>query len=231
MTILTFSNQMTVKHIRSMASDAFVIQAAQVSAKGENDPRVVPERFINALLKGRHGSPFEHCEFTFFVEVPIFIAREWFRHRMSSFNEMSGRYTELPPKFYIPGEDRKMVNAGTKMKPMFVEESEEAANFRLELQEQAAADWDIYEKALANDVAPEVARMVLPVNIYTQFYWTVNARALMNFLSLRVESDNSTFRSYPQIEIQQAAMQIEDIFKQHMPATHKCFVANGRVAP
>ena len=96
MTDIEFSSEMTVKLVRSMASDDMVVQAAQVSAKGENNPETVPKRLINALLQGRHGSPFEHTAFTFFVEVPIFVVREWQRHRMSSFNEMSGRYTELP---------------------------------------------------------------------------------------------------------------------------------------
>lgn len=232
MTTVEFSDQMTLKHIRSMADDSFVIQAAQVSSKGENDPQTVPLRFINALMKGRHGSPFEHCTFTFFVEVPIFIAREWFRHRMSSFNEMSGRYSELIPKFYVPNEERKMVNKGTKMKPEFVADQYGASDeFRKDLKFEALADWNSYALALKSGIAPEVARMVLPVNIYTQFYWTVNARALMNFISLRVESDASTFKSYPQIEIQMAANIVEEIFKEHMPLTHEAFVANGRVAP
>ena len=88
-----------------------------------------------------------------------------------------------------------------------------------------------YQRMLSNGVAHEVARMVLPVNIYSQMYWTVNARSLMNFLSLRVESDDSQVRSYPQLEIEMGATQIEEIFAERMPATHAAFVANGRVAP
>ena len=119
MTEIEFSSEMTVKLVRSMASDDMVVQAAQVSAKGENNPETVPLRLIQALMKGKHGSPFEHNAFTFFVEAPLFVFREWQRHRIGSFNEMSGRYTELPGKFYIPGNDRKVFNAGTKMKPNF----------------------------------------------------------------------------------------------------------------
>ena len=100
--MIEYSSDIYVKLVRSMASDDMVIQAAQVSSKGENNPDTVPERLINALLKGRHGSPFEHTAFTFFIEAPIFVFREWQRHRISSFNEMSGRYTELKPKFYVP---------------------------------------------------------------------------------------------------------------------------------
>lgn len=244
MTEIEFSSEMTVKLVRSMAGDDMVVQAAQVSAKGENNPETVPERLINALLLGRHGSPFEHTAFTFFVEVPIFVVREWQRHRMSSFNEMSGRYTELPSKFYIPGNDRKIVNVGSKMKPDFVSYDEYATGAMLDadpvrftnalarrMQNNSEDAWIRYQGMLEHKVANEVARMVLPVNIYSQMYWTVNARSLMNFLSLRVQSDDSLVRSYPQYEIDVAAQQVEDFFKQVMPLTHKAFVENGRVAP
>lgn len=232
MSNIEFSSDMTVKLVRAMASDDMVIQAAQVSAKGENNPDTVPERLINALLKGRHGSPFEHTAFTFFIEAPIFVFREWQRHRISSFNEMSGRYTELKPKFYIPDEDRKMINYGTKMKPKFSYDRNGAGKiFRKTLELETIGSWTAYQEALDRGIANEVARMVLPLNVYSQMYWTVNARSLMNFLSLRVESDDSTYRSYPQYEIDLAAQKVEKCFFQMMPATHKAFVDNGRVAP
>ena len=232
MTEVEFSSKITVKLVRAMASDDMVVQAAQVSSKGENNPETVPARLITALMAGKHGSPFEHNAFTFFVEAPIFVFREWQRHRMSSFNEMSGRYTELLPKFYVPGADRPMVNRGTKMKPVMHHVGEwPGTDFRTGVQATSLIAWREYQWALDNGIANEVARMVLPVNIYSQMYWTVNARSLMNFLSLRVESDDSQVRSYPQLEIEMGATQIEAIFAEHMPATHAAFVANGRVAP
>lgn len=231
MSDIQFSSDMTVKLVRSMASDDMVIQAAQVSAKGENNPETVPARLINALLKGRHGSPFEHTAFTFFVEAPMFVFRQWMKHRISSFNEMSGRYTELKPKFYIPDENRAVINVGTKMKPAFEPHLEATMDIQGILNHGAQDAWDHYQWMLDKGIANEVARMVLPLNIYSQMYWTVNARSLMNFLSLRVESDDSTYRSYPQGEIDMAARKIEDAFAHHMPATHKAFVENGRVAP
>lgn len=226
-----FSSDITVKLVRSMASDDMVIQAAQVSAKGENNPDTVPQRLINALLKGRHGSPFEHTAFTFFVEAPIFVFREWQRHRISSFNEMSGRYTELKPRFYIPDENRAVINVGTKMKPEFEPRLEATMDIQAILNHGAEDSWEHYQWMLGKGIANEVARMVLPLNVYSQMYWTVNARSLMNFLSLRVESDDSTYRSYPQYEIDLAARKIEKLFLLMMPATHKAFVDNGRVAP
>ena len=232
MTEATFQGHSVVKLVRHMAADNYVIQAAQVSAKGENNPDTVPERLIRALMTGRHGSPFEHTSFTFFVEAPLFVFREWQRHRMSSFNEMSGRYTTLPGKFYIPPENRKMVNSGTKMKPRMVYDRNGAGNaMRHILAERSKRAWKDYQEALENGIANEVASMVLTVNVFSQMYWTVNARSLMNFLSLRVESDDSTVRSYPQLEIDDPARIVENHFKRVMPLTHKAFVENGRVAP
>ena len=229
--MIEYSSDIYVKLVRSMASDDMVIQAAQVSSKGENNPDTVPERLISALLKGRHGSPFEHTAFTFFIEAPIFVFREWQRHRISSFNEMSGRYTELKPKFYSPSVERGVINVGTKMKPVFVNHLEAAMDIQAILNHQSSTAWEHYQYMLKAGVANEVARMALPVNVYSQMYWTVNARSLMNFLSLRIESDDSTFRSYPQHEIDLAARKVERNFQEKMPLTHKAFVQNGRVAP
>lgn len=230
--VIKTSSEITVKLVRAMASDDSVIQAAQVSAKGENNPETAPQRFIDALMKGKHGSPFEHNAITYYVKAPIFVIREWQRHRMSSFNEMSGRYTELPAEFYVPNEHRKMVNVGTKMKPQFIEGDEfEWLGVRSKLGANALDAWSYYQNMLSDGIAHEVARMVLPLNIYTQMYWTVNARSLMNFLSLRVESDESTVKSYPQLEIQMGAEKVEAIFAELMPCTHAAFIKNGRVAP
>ena len=101
MTNVSLTSEMTVKLIDSMASDIHVTRAAQVSAKGENNPETDTPRLINALMADRHGSPFEHNSMIFFVKAPIFVFREFHRHRVGfSYNEMSGRYTTLLPLFY-----------------------------------------------------------------------------------------------------------------------------------
>lgn len=243
-THLTFSSDITVKLVRCMAADEFVVQTAQVSAKGERDVeeliRLYEEgkinigRFVNALMKGRHGSPFEHNLFTLFVEAPLFVFREWQRHRISSFNEMSGRYTEMIPKFYIPAADRPMIPVpnSTKMKPDMVPASKEVYDVLVQNKKTTAeVAWESYQCDLYNGVAHEMARIDLPLHLYSQMYWSVNARSLMNFLSLRVESDDSLVRSYPQWEIQMGADQVEHFFGEAMPMTHDAFVKNGRVAP
>lgn len=239
MSDVRFLSSVEVKLIDCMASDDMIVQAAQVSSKGENNPGTVPARLIEALMKGKHGSPFEHTAFKFFVKAPVFVSREWVRHRMAGINEMSGRYTQLLPEFYIPNGTRKMYNIGTKMKPQFVnyltalEHGADAAevSVQVKLQNQAREAWYEYQEMLDAGIANEVARMVLPVNIYSQWYWTVNSRSLMNFLSLRVESEDSLVKSYPQLEIQLGAEQVEKFFAEKMPITHEIFVKNGRVAP
>lgn len=243
MTDIEFSSEITTKLVRHMMADEFVVQAAQVSSKGETEVeelvrkyeegKINIDRFINALVKGKHGSPFEHNAITLFVEAPIFVFREWHRHRIASINEMSGRYTELPGKFYVPDKSRGIINKNTKMKPDF--SGEETLMQKSQVWESlcdiSEKAWAKYQFLLGQDVAPEVARMVLPVNIYSQMYWTVNARSLMNFLSLRSRQDGATYVSYPQREIQMGAEQIEDIFAELMPHTYNAFINNGRVAP
>ena len=232
MSDITLTSELVVNHIDSMGFDDRVIQAAQVSAKGENKPETVPPRLIQSLMKHKHGSTFEHSVFTFYVKAPIFVFREWHRHRISSFNEMSGRYTELLPEFYIPADDRKLFNAGTKMKPDFVDAPEEVGKeLGASLNYVASATWSEYQRLLGLDIANEVARMVLPLNIMSQMYWTVNARSLMNFLSLRGSQEGAAVVSHPQREIQIAAEAVEKIFAEKMPLTHEAFVLNGRVAP
>jgi len=233
MTDIEFSSEITVKLVRAMASDDMVVQAAQVSSKGENKPDTVPARLINALVKGKHGSPFEHNAFTFFVEAPIFVFREWHRHRIASINEMSGRYTELLPKFYVPAEDRglAMLENATKMKPEMYIDWDLHSIVRRVIMRNSEVAWNEYQLQLREGVVSEIARIVLPLNIYSQMYWTVNARALMNFLSLRSSQEGAAYPSYPQREIQMGAELIEGYFAQEMPLTYKAFIDNGRVAP
>lgn len=180
---------------------------------------------IGYLLKYRHGSPFEHSNFTFNVKLPIFVAREWIRHRIGSFNEVSMRYTKIVPEFYIPlasNVRQRVGKAGAyTYQPM---PYEAAVDYVTNLREQSieAAGW--YNIYIGDGVAPEQARLFLPVNVYTQWYWTVNSRSLMNFLSLR----NSPTAQW---EIQQFAQVVETYFQRLMPITHDAFVENGRQAP
>jgi thymidylate synthase (FAD) len=188
---------------------------------------------INFLMKNRHGSPFEHNSFTFRVEAPIVVFREWHRHRIGwSYNEMSGRYTELPPDFYSPGPQRALVQQGKPGSYEFVPGDER--QYQMVSHGMAAsfeAAWRDYQYLLDHGIAKEVARGVLPVYTYSQMYATCNARSLMAFLSLRTKDDNSKFPSFPMYEIDVCARKMEAVFAMHMPLTHRAFEENGRVAP
>lgn len=216
------------------ATDDQVAAAAQVSLDHIPDEGTDVQRLINALVRLRHGSPFEHNTFTFRVTVPIFVAREWQRHRIGSFNEVSGRYTKLKGHFYIPKSNQRggLANSGTSMVP---KRDHLAIYTELDVEDQmrmmSIQSWSLYEDLINDGVANEVARMILPLNTFTSFYWTINARSLMNFLSLRVHDENARDISYPQYEIEQPAKMVEEYFSEAMPFTHAAFVANGRVAP
>jgi thymidylate synthase (FAD) len=183
------------------------------------------EGLIRFLMRDRHGSPFEHNAFRFHIRCPIFVAREWFRHRIGSFNEFSLRYAKATDDFYVPEPDDVRSQVGKpgaySFEPVSPEIAEET---REELKAVYDHAYETYTRLVERGVARELARSVLPVGAYTQFYWTVNARALMNFISLR----NSEFA---QLEIRRYAEAVEGFFAQKMPVTRAAFVANNRTAP
>ena len=235
---ISFRSDVTVELIKHSAGDADVIWAARVSTKGDQAQEDLSadakqsEGLINYLMRDRHGSPFEHSNFTFFVQAPIFMWREHFRHRIASYNEESGRYKVLEPTFYVPDADRKLVQIGKAGAYEFVDGTPEQFEVVTSATKEACkVAYAQYEKMLEAGVAREVARIVLPVTIYSSAYVTMNARALMNFLSLRRKAEGSHFPSFPQREIEMVAEKYEEIFQQLMPLTHAAFVANGRVAP
>lgn len=233
-----FRSDVTVELVRAAAQDADVLFAARVSTQGERSLDHVgadPERsrgLINYLMRDRHGTPFEHSSLTFYVQAPIFVFREFMRHRIASYNEESGRYRQLRPVFYVPGPERRLTQVG---KPGHYEFTEGTAEQHALVQDQVRAvcteAYAAYQRMLAAGVAREVARMVLPLNIYSSMYVTLNARALMNFLSLRTRRPEAHYPSFPQREIEMCAERMEEEWAGLMPITHAAFDENGRVAP
>ena len=235
---INFRSDMTVELVKSSASDSDVVWAARVSTAGENSLDDVdgdPSRsagLINYLARERHGSPFEHTSMTFFISAPIFVFREFMRHRIASYNEESGRYRELRPNFYIPSKERKLVQIGKAGSYTFIDGTDEQYEITVRaLKESCTVAYENYKKMLDAGVAREVARAVLPVGLYSSMYVTMNARALMNFLSLRTSREGSHFPSYPQREIEMVAEKMEEYFATLMPITHGAFEKSGRVAP
>jgi thymidylate synthase (FAD) len=233
--------RMTVELVRHTGDDADVLHAARVSTAGDRTLEdwdafgelTIPDvRLLNYLMRDRHGSPFEHNSFTFYVHAPIFVFRELMRHRMASYNEESGRYKELEPVFYVPAPERKLVQVGKPGAYTFEDGTDEQRRVLIdEVIPQSMKAYESYRRMLDAGIAREVARIVLPLNIYSSAYVTVNARSLMNFLSLRRKVEGSTFPSFPQREIELVAEQMEELWASKMPNTHDVFVRNGRVAP
>jgi thymidylate synthase (FAD) len=206
-----------VKLIDMLGDDRAAVRAARVSYGKELSTDERDKKLINYLMEHKHHSPFEHQVFTFHIKTPIFVARQWMRHRIGSYNEISRRYTtKYAEEFYIPDHIRIQ---DTKNKQGSIPTDDEHM-------EKKAIDiikytydylYETYNKLLEMDVAREMARMILPVGQYTQFYWTVNTRSLMNFLNLRGDS-------HAQWEIQQYAIVLAEIFKERLPWTYEAFM-------
>jgi len=235
---IVFRDDMSVELVKSSASDADVIWAARVSTAGDKSledvgaDAIKSEGLINYLARERHGSPFEHTSMTFFISAPIFVFREFMRHRIASYNEESGRYRELKPVFYVPSKERKLVQIGKAGAYTFVDGTEEQFKITVDaIKETCKLAYTNYQKMLSAGVAREVARAVLPVTLYSSMYVTMNARALMNFLSLRTAREGSHFPSYPQREIEMVAEKMEAEFAKLMPITYGAFQKSGRIAP
>lgn len=213
--------------INFMGGDLTVVNAARVSFGARSETmEAKDEKLIAYLMREKHASPFEHSVFQFYVKCPIFVAREWFRHRWSSFNEFSMRYS-VPEEleFWTPPDEHWREQVGKPGDYRF--EKIDSANKKAVASAAMKKVYDEAESAyrlmLLNGIAKEIARSVMPVATYTQFYWTVNARSLINFLSLRNDEQ-------AQLEIALYAEIIEELFAQKMPITYNSFIAAGRSA-
>lgn len=256
---VTFRSDVEVRLVQQMGGDHMVAAAARVSTSGEDalalaDPAKAGEvaGLIRYLMNHRHGTPFEHSALTFFVRAPIFVWREWHRHRIGfayseygspegdgtagmSFNEESARYKTLDPVFYVPDRDRPMLKVeGWKPgRPKFLPDESGAVWARVvsRLKSIYEAAYVAYEANLADGIDPGLARDCLPVGIYSSCWVTCNPRSLMAFLGLRTHDPTAAAVSYPLHEIELAARTCEDCLKAGWPLTHRAFVENGRVAP
>jgi thymidylate synthase (FAD) len=230
--MIKYRTDMTVELVQSMASDAAVVQAARVSTGASSESEDRDAGLINYLMRDRHGSPFEHNAFTFYIEAPIFVFREFQRHRIASYNEESARYKAMEPVFYAPNLSRNLIQTGKVGAYVFEPGTlDQLSTVYRATYEANQAAYDAYEDMLDAGIAREVARGVLPVNIYSSMYVTMNARSLMNFLSLRTTREGTHFPSFPQREIEMVAENMECFFAEKMPKTYEAFNKNGRVAP
>lgn len=222
-------------HMRLAAGDdQFICDMARTSTIGADAFETTESAgLIGSLMRKRHGGPFEHGFMNFRITAPIRVWREFMRHRIgTSYSEESARYKILDGVFYMPGVNRKLVQVGKPMDYKFEEGSPELLDLvRDALLEGYETSWEKYEFMLENGAAKELAAFVLNTGIYSTCHVSMNPRSIMHFLSLRVESEKSTFPSNPQWEINQVANQMEHYFKRQWPLTHEAFVRHGRVAP
>lgn len=232
------SDEIVVKPVQQMGGDAMVVAAARVSVSGIEALTANNEEqygLINYLMKHRHGTPFEHAAMTFFVRAPIFVFREWHRHRIGfSYNEESARYKQLDPLFWMPRPERPFIPAPEhkSARPVFVAGSQEEHEALVDMLAYSyGVAYETYTRLLDDNIAKEVARACLPVGIFSSCWVTCNPRSLMAFLSLRTHDKSAKFVSYPQAEIEEAARICEDFFSAGWPLTYKAFIENGRVAP
>lgn len=209
-----------IRVIDYMGTDASIVQAARVSY-GAGTKKVQEDRgLINYLMRHKHTTPFEMCEIKLHVKLPIFVMRHWVRHRTASINEYSARYSVLSHEFYIPqaadlARQSKTNKQGRDNEAMDAKTSDEI----LKIMQDCCSD--AYEKYdhLLNDLslARELARTILPVNVYTEMYWKIDLHNLLHFLQLRTDSR-------AQYETQCYANAILDIVKKWVPMTYDAFM-------
>ena len=210
-----------VRVIDYMGDDAAICQAARVIyGKGtksvQND-----EGLIRYLMRHWHSTPFEMCEVKFHVKLPVFVARQWIRHRTANVNEYSGRYSILDREFYIPAPEHLAAQSSQNHQGRGeVLQGAEAQRVLDLLREDAMRSYDSYEAMLSQEgqqgLARELARMNLPANIYTQWYWKVDLHNLLHFLRLRADS-------HAQYEIRAYADIMCDITRDWVPAAFGAF--------
>ena len=238
MTNVIFRTDVIARNNDHMGGDESIIEAMLVSSDKDHlveEMLDIPktEGRIRFLMRKKHGTPFEHNALKFYVEAPIFVFREWHRHRIGwSYNEQSGRYSELPPMFYIPSKERPLKQVGKPGNYTYVPGTDEEYMWlQHDMRNQAISQYISYQERLRRGIAKEVARMSLGVNIYSKMYATCNARSLMAFLSLRTNEPEATFPSTPMWEIEAAARMTEETLKTLFPITYNAWVEFGRVAP
>lgn len=211
-------SELTATPIQHVGSDEMIAKAALVSTGGE-----VKEDKISGLIRylytNRHTSPFEHTQVTFHIDAPLFVLAQWSRHRTQSLNVKSLRFGEAEDRYYLPSHDRPLVNTGSGAYPRLVQGEDHNERIALTdaFSQQSLGSWQAYQNMLESGVAEEIARGVLPTNLYTQWYATTDLWNWMGFLNKRIESQ----KNRPQWEIQELALQIENYLHDLFPISMK----------
>ena len=205
-----------IRLVDYMGSDQRIVDSARVSYQGGTKKVRNDSTLLRYLLRHKHTTPFEKIRFEFHVKLPIFVARQWMRHRMGTFNELSARYSVMPDEFYYPESFRKQSLSNKQGSGEDLSDKENK-NYLNKLKTFCEVDaYGLYQSMIDNNVARELARMVLPVNIYTEFYWTVDLWNLMHFMKLRSDS-------HAQLEIQAYSLKLEECVQAVCPDAYDAF--------
>lgn len=201
----------SVELVRISGSDLDIVNAARVSYGKESTKFEERDmKLLSYLIEHKHTTPFEHNSLTFRIKCPLFVARQWMRHRIASYNEISYRYVEVPEEFYVPNEwryqDKKNRQGSVGQ---FTDEQ-----LKEQYKESLKVALNMYKTLLEKGVAREMARFSLPVSTYTEFFYTCNLHSLLHFLELRMEKS-------AQYEIRQYANCIYQVVEKHFPTTMK----------
>ena len=216
-----------IRFLEVMGSDRSIVNAARISANRGETLVELPDdfepdrdrRLIRFLMKYKHTSPFEMCELKIHVKAPMFVVRQWVRHRTANLNEYSARYAQMLHEFYYPTQDmiRTQSELNKQMSSDYGFDDEKYNEIIAKMKESCEKSWSVYEDMLSYGVARETARGILPVNIYTEFYWKLDAHNLMHFFNLRC-------RPEAQQEIRMYALVMMDFFKVWLPMTYEAFM-------
>jgi thymidylate synthase (FAD) len=206
-----------VRVVDTMGDDSSIVQAARVSygdgTKSVNDDK----KLIHFLMKNRHTTPFEMCEIKLHVKLPIFVARQWVRHRTANINEYSGRYSIMDTDYYVPElENIKLQSKSNKQgrEGELGELEKQIARAGFVAASEGARR--IYDHLIDLGVARELCRITLPINYYTQWYWKIDLHNLLHFVKLRSDP-------HAQYEIREYAKVIEDIVSEWVPVTWEAY--------
>jgi thymidylate synthase (FAD) len=207
-----------VRLVDYMGNDDAIVQAARVSyGKGTKSVNMDRE-LIRYLMRHKHTSPMEMVEFKFHVKLPIFVARQWIRHRTANVNEYSGRYSEMKNEFYVPEieqlREQSELNKQARSEKKLAQKDQEAILKKLEKTQSVL--YNDYEYYLSKDLARELARINLPLSTYTEWYWKIDLHNLLHFLRLRLDW-------HAQYEIQVFGEAIAELIKPIVPLTYKAF--------
>lgn len=207
-----------VRLIDSMGDDEAIVQAARVSYGSGTKSYREDRGLIRYLMRNKHTSPFEMVEFKFHVKLPIFVARQWIRHRTANVNELSGRYSQMTDEFYLPdlSQIRHQSDNNKQGRSDIHLDEETADNVLLRMHQSHRQSYDEYQSYLQDDLARELARINLPLSTYTEWYWKIDLHNLFHFLKLRLDA-------HAQYEIRVYAEAIASILRGIVPIAYEAF--------